>query len=275
MKSVKTVVLFLLLWTGAAQAEEPAQDPIRNAVAAAHIEQRIREMTETLGWGLRQREQEGVALKALSYDELRGVLAQHYDPARLTGKVIERLRPLYDPNRFTLINSSLHSPQLREYTAKVFGRPAQARQPEAAQRHRAQPKHEPRAALLDELDRAAAETEWLAGTQALSTLALLHLMQVVNDEARPNAAQQEAILGQMYAQYLEASRFSTQSTYLDALAEVPDEQIRLYIRILRGSALQWFNREAINALIEVMAEARQGAEAEIAVLKKGKKPPEK
>ncbi len=263
------VMLFLLLWTGAVPAEEPAKDPIRSAVEAAHIEQRIREMTDTIGWGLRQREQEGIALKALSYEDLRRVLTKHYDPAVLTGKLIERLRPLYDANRFTTINSSLYSPQLREYTAKVSNRQKAVKQPAKP------PKNEQRAALLDELDRAAAETEWLAGTQALSTLALLHMMQVVTDESRPSAEQQEAMLGQMYAQYLEASRFSTQTTYLETLAGVPDEQVRLYIRILRGSALQWFNREAINALIEVMAEARQGAEAAIMGLKQTKNRREK
>ncbi|MEW5756361.1 MAG: hypothetical protein AB1810_08645 [Pseudomonadota bacterium] len=268
MTCIKTVFLLLLFWIGAVSAEEPASDPIRSAVAAAQIEQRIREMTETIGWGLRQREQEGMALKALSYDELQRVLAKHYDPAQLTGKLIERLRPLYDPNRFTIINSSLNSPQLREYTAKLAARPA-------AKPSRSQRKHEQREALLDELDRAAAETEWLAGTQALSTLALLHMMQTVNEEAPPGAAQQEAILGQMYAQYLEASRFSIKTRYLEALADVPEDQLRLYIRMLRGSALQWFNREAINALIAVMVEARQGVEAEIAALVAAKKPAKK
>lgn len=269
------IVCWLLLLPLAAQAEERETEVIKAALAGAGIDRYLDDMTRTIRDGLKQRQSEQIPLSGLGYEDLARIVEKHYATERLLARVATGMKPVYDPNRFDTLMGSLRSGPVVELLAlkkRLRSDEAYAKLQEFADRQAKQKKNPKREELIDNLDLATAETEWLAGMQALSSLALLSMSHALDQGGTEYP--EEAMLGQFYDQILGASRFTSRMGYHYVLKDIPDDKVELYIRVYRSTVMQWFLREAINAVIDVMAQARADVRADIARLRqeKEKKP---
>lgn len=270
MKKLLIVFWLVLLFPLTVLAEDREVEVIRTALTSAGIDRYLDDMNKTIRSGLNQRQSEQIPLPGLSYDDLTRLVDKHYTTERLLVRVAERMKAIYDPNRFDTLRGSLRSGPVVELLAlkKRLASDEEFRKlQDYVEKQEKRKKNAKREELVENLDQATAESEWLAGMQALSSLALLSM----SDALEPGGEDfpEDALLGQLYDQILSASQFTARMSYRYVLKDIPDEKIELYVRVYRSTIMQWFMRESINAVLDVMAQVRAEVRADINAMMKG------
>jgi hypothetical protein len=261
------VFLFgLLLLPGCLSAAQESEELIGKALEAAGITEQFKEISNSMQSGLRQRATEGVVLNDLSYEQLEKVVDDHYSADQIKAQVVARLARDFDLNRYALLLRILESPQVvsvqRRITVANTEESFDALQMFSNQA-RKQPLEASREALITELDNAMAGTELFTGSQALGMAALLGMLDVANHPKGESTLSEDMLLQQFYAQLQGVSRSTIKMTYAFALQDLNDDNLKMSIRVYKGTVVQWFLQAAINTMIEAMSEIRKEALADI------------
>ncbi len=239
-------------------ASEMKERKILEALQLLGIDHHFSELHSTMVRGLNQRRLEGVASGAHDYDELEGFIDRYFAPQLLTRKLATQLVDSYDANRFELLISSLRSEQIQRVRTQV----EQVAAAENMAALRAYAKEYPSAPLsrqktyiIDGLDRASAGNELYAGVQALATLTMLRLQEV--QQGVPAQFSEELLLQQLYTDYLESGRYTTEMIYRSALGDMSAEELQLSLRVYRSTVVQWFLGAAVEHFTTVAAAQRE------------------
>lgn len=273
-RTLAAVVVFCSGFMANAYAAEPRVTPeaaksVGNLLQLSGVQAQLNEIPEIISDGLEQRAKEQVDLKGLTYEQLQTLTKRYYNSNRLTERVVARIAAQYDPNRFDLIARILSrdpAPRLRRLKEAALAREASDALTKFAKKQ-AGGGDKARSAVIEELDSASAESELFTGIQALSVLAILDAVQGVEPASGATEKQaNEAMLGQLYAQFLEPSQYTVRMTNLYAYREVSAEDLKAYTKLYREHVVQWFIRAAMDAVIETMNETNAQVKREIARL---------
>jgi len=258
MKRMMMLVVLGGLWMGSALADEVVQGKIEQALQLVGMESHFVELQGTLVRGLNQRRYEGVSSGAVSYAELESLIKKNFAPQLLNSQLAERLVDHYDANRFDMLLSSLQSDQIQGVRLRVEQAAAEDNLEQLrayASGYKEAPLSQQKSYIIDGLDRASAGNELYAGVQALATLTMLRL-QEVQDGIAPQF-EEALLLQQLYSEYLESGRYTTEMIYRSALGELTPEQLQLSLRIYRSTVVQWFLGLAVENLTLVAADQRE------------------
>ncbi len=242
----------------AAVASETEEKKVLEALQLLGMESHFNELHQTLVRGLNQRRLEGVASGELDYAALEGLIDRHFEPQLLIKKLAERLLDQYDVNRFELLLSSLRSEQIQQVRLSLE-RVGAAESLEAlrayARGYKSAPLDQQKTYIISGLDRASAGNELYAGVQALATLTMLRL-QEAQEGISPQFAE-NLLLQQLYTDYLESGRYTSEMIYRSALGEMSAEQLQLSLRLYRSTVVQWFLGAAVEHFTTVATMQRE------------------
>ncbi len=252
------VMLLGFFCFSAAAASETEEKKVLEALQLLGMESHFSELHQTLVRGLNQRRLEGVASGELDYPALEHLIDDHFEPKLLTKKLAEQLLDQYDANRFELLLSSLRSEQIQQVRLNLE-RTAAAENLEAlrayARGYKSAPLDQQKTYIISGLDRASAGNELYAGVQALATLTMLRL-QEVQEGISPQFAE-DLLLQQLYTDYLESGRYTSEMIYRSALGEMSAEQLQLSLRLYRSTVVQWFLGAAVEHFTTVATAQRE------------------
>lgn len=241
-----------------AVASEAEEKKVLEALQLLGMESHFNELHRTLVRGLNQRRLEGVASGKLDYAALERLIDRYFDPQLLNKKLAEQLLDQYDANRFELLLSSLRSEQIQRVRLGLE-RAAAAENLEAlrtyASGYKSAPLDQQKTYIISGLDRASAGNELYAGVQALATLTMLRL-QEVQQGISPQFAE-DLLLQQLYTDYLESGRYTSEMIYRSALGEMSAEQLQLSLRLYRSTVIQWFLGAAVEHFTTVATAQRE------------------
>ncbi len=252
------VMLLGFFCFSAATASETEEKKVLEALQLLGMESHFSELHRTLVRGLNQRRLEGVASGELDYPALERLIDDYFEPELLTKKLAEQLLDQYDANRFELLLSSLRSEQIQQVRLSLE-RAAAAENLEAlrayARSYKSAPLSQQKTYIISGLDRASAGNELYAGVQALATLTMLRL-QEVQEGISPQFAE-DLLLQQLYTDYLESGRYTSEMIYRSALGEMSAEQLQLSLRLYRSTVVQWFLGAAVEHFTTVATAQRE------------------
>ena len=241
-----------------AVASEAEEKKVLEALQLLGMESHFNELHRTLVRGLNQRRLEGVASGKLDYAALERLIDRYFDPQLLNKKLAEQLLDQYDANRFELLLSSLRSEQIQQVRLSLE-RAAAAENLEVLRRYargyKSAPLDQQKTYIISGLDRASAGNELYAGVQALATLTMLRL-QEVQQGISPQFAE-NLLLQQLYTDYLESGRYTSEMIYRSALGEMSAEQLQLSLRLYRSTVVQWFLGAAVEHFTTVATMQRE------------------
>lgn len=242
----------------AAVASETEEKKVLEALQLLGMESHFSELHQTLVRGLNQRRLEGVASGELDYVALERLIDQYFEPQLLSKKLAELLLDQYDTNRFQLLLSSLRSEQIQQVRLSLE-RAGAAENLEAlrayARSYKSAPLDQRKTYIISGLDRASAGNELYAGVQALATLTMLRL-QEVQEGISPQFAE-DLLLQQLYTDYLESGRYTSEMIYRLALGEMSAERLQLSLRLYRSTVVQWFLGAAVEHFTTVATMQRE------------------
>ncbi len=265
MKRILLIIVLGVFCFSAAVASEAEEKKVLEALQLLGMDNHFSELHRTLVRGLNQRRLEGVASGELDYAALDRLIDRHFEPQLLNKKLAELLLDQYDANRFELLLSSLRSEQIQQVKLSLE-RAAAAENLEAlrayARGYKAAPLDQRKTYIISGLDRASAGNELYAGVQALATLTMLRL-QEVQEGISPQFAE-DLLLQQLYTDYLESGRYTSEMIYRSALGEMSAEQLQLSLRLYRSTVVQWFLGAAVEHFTTVATAQREQLLAAVA-----------
>ncbi len=257
MKQFVWVAVMICLFSTMAHSAENREASVSDALELLGFQEHFIDLHDTINRGINQSQSEGVAAGQLSYAELKPLVDKYFDPQLLQKKLAESLFSHYDVNRFNHLLASLRSEQIQDIRLRIM-RAAAADNLKSLQyfagEYNKNKVDQQKKNTIEGLERAGAGNELYAGIQALSTLTMLRL-QEVQQGISPQFSEKR-LLQQLYMDYLESGRYTTEMIYLFALSEQPIVNLQLSLRVYRSTAVQWFLGAAVDNLITIVEEQR-------------------
>lgn len=251
------LMVFLLLWAPctwlAAQEEQDAaaEAAISEALRLSGIQQHIAAIPQIIQRALQQRKKElYMGPDGIDYEAMISLLDSYYSEALITKRAVAGMQQHYDPNRFSYIQNLLQSPQIKHLVQLKAGMDTPEKIEEIKQWLAQQEISTERQQLIQQLDVVMAESQFAAGIQALSTVAMLNA--VLAREWTEQVFPEQALVQQSYQHYESSSREQTQALLSYALRETADDDIRRITAVYNELPLQWFINIAINAISDAM-----------------------
>ncbi|OGT20110.1 MAG: hypothetical protein A2V90_09215 [Gammaproteobacteria bacterium RBG_16_57_12] len=245
------LILLLFLSSGFAAAadksERQADAAVRGLLKQSGVQGHIANMPSIIARALEQRQKElSLGPDGIDYTVITRMLEQTYSEPAMTDRTVANLVKGYDPNRYAYLQQVFASAPVQRLQKSKQGLQAPDKAEEISRWHNANPLLPARSELIAQLDAVTAESQFVAGVQALSAVAMFNVVQAGEAPDRP--LPEQSLLEQSYQFYARTSREQTQAMLAYALRDVADEDVKKMIAAHQELPVQWFIEQAINAM---------------------------